>query len=353
MDFEKLGLFYLGRRVDRRDRRGDRRAAALRRRRSGHARRDPRHDRQRQDRARHRADRRSGDRRRAGAGDRSQGRPLEPAADVSRTAAAASSRRGSIPTKRGCAGMTPDAFAEREAARWREGLAEWGQSADRIARLRAGGGLRRLHARQPRGAAAVDPAHVPGAGRGHRRRSGAARRARVGRGHEPADAGRHRRRAAAQPRAHPGLDAAHGRVAAAAVARSRRRSSRRCSRRRSSASACSTSSRSSRPPIASSSPSDLNRLLAAPDFAVWLEGEPLDINALLYTPPGKPRVTVLSIAHLDDRERMFFVSLLLNEIVVVDARCSAAPRRCARWSTSTRSRASCRRSRCRRRSRRC
>ena len=61
--------------------------------------------------------------------------------------------------------------------------------------------------------------------------------------------------------------------------------------------------------------SDLNRLLAAPDFAVWLEGDPLDINALLYTATGRPRVSVLSIAHLDDRERMFFVSLLLNEIV--------------------------------------
>ena len=61
--------------------------------------------------------------------------------------------------------------------------------------------------------------------------------------------------------------------------------------------------------------SDLNRLLAAPDFAVWLEGDPLDIDALLYTSSGKPRVTILSIAHLDDRERMFFVSLLLNEVV--------------------------------------
>jgi hypothetical protein len=61
--------------------------------------------------------------------------------------------------------------------------------------------------------------------------------------------------------------------------------------------------------------SDLNRLLAAPDFAVWLEGDALDIQSLLYTPAGKPRGTVLSIAHLDDRERMFFLSLLLNEIV--------------------------------------
>ena len=60
---------------------------------------------------------------------------------------------------------------------------------------------------------------------------------------------------------------------------------------------------------------ELNRLLAAPDFAMWLEGDPLDLDALLYTSAGKPRVTVLSIAHLDDRERMFLVSLVLNELV--------------------------------------
>jgi hypothetical protein len=60
---------------------------------------------------------------------------------------------------------------------------------------------------------------------------------------------------------------------------------------------------------------DLNRLLAAPDFAVWLEGDALDIGRLLYTDTGTPRVTVLSIAHLDDRERMFVVSLVLNELV--------------------------------------
>ena len=59
----------------------------------------------------------------------------------------------------------------------------------------------------------------------------------------------------------------------------------------------------------------LNQLLAAPGFAAWLEGEPLDIDRLLYATNGKPRVSVISIAHLDDHERMFFVSLLLNELV--------------------------------------
>jgi hypothetical protein len=57
----------------------------------------------------------------------------------------------------------------------------------------------------------------------------------------------------------------------------------------------------------------LNNLLAAPGFSSWLEGEPLDLQHLLYTPQGKPRVAIFSIAHLSDAERMFFVSLLLNQ----------------------------------------
>ena len=59
----------------------------------------------------------------------------------------------------------------------------------------------------------------------------------------------------------------------------------------------------------------LNQLLAAPGFSAWLEGEALDVDRLFYSESGKPRVSVISIAHLDDQERMFFVSLLLNEIV--------------------------------------
>lgn len=59
----------------------------------------------------------------------------------------------------------------------------------------------------------------------------------------------------------------------------------------------------------------LNNLLAAPGFASWLEGEPLDIQSLLYAPTGKPRHSIFSIAHLNDAERMFFVSLLLNHML--------------------------------------
>jgi hypothetical protein len=59
----------------------------------------------------------------------------------------------------------------------------------------------------------------------------------------------------------------------------------------------------------------LNNLLAAPGFSTWMEGEPLDIGALLRTSAGKPRMTIFSIAHLSDAERMFFVTLLLSEVL--------------------------------------
>jgi hypothetical protein len=58
-----------------------------------------------------------------------------------------------------------------------------------------------------------------------------------------------------------------------------------------------------------------NNLLASPGFSTWLEGPPLDIAKMLHTPDGKPRVSVFSIAHLGDAERMFFVSLLLNQML--------------------------------------
>jgi hypothetical protein len=59
----------------------------------------------------------------------------------------------------------------------------------------------------------------------------------------------------------------------------------------------------------------LNHLVASPSFASWMEGEPLDIQQLLHTPAGKPRLAIFSIAHLADAERMFFVSLLLNQVL--------------------------------------
>jgi hypothetical protein len=59
----------------------------------------------------------------------------------------------------------------------------------------------------------------------------------------------------------------------------------------------------------------LNNLLAAPGFAQWMEGVDLDIEALLHARGGRPRVAIFSIAHLSDAERMFFVALLLNQVL--------------------------------------
>ena len=59
----------------------------------------------------------------------------------------------------------------------------------------------------------------------------------------------------------------------------------------------------------------LNNLIASPGFSVWTQGEPLNIQRLLYTTSGKPRISILSIAHLGESERMFFVTILLNAVL--------------------------------------
>ena len=54
----------------------------------------------------------------------------------------------------------------------------------------------------------------------------------------------------------------------------------------------------------------LNNFLASPSFQSWIEGQPLDIEQILYGKDGKPRHSVFFLAHLDDSERMFFITLL-------------------------------------------
>lgn len=58
-----------------------------------------------------------------------------------------------------------------------------------------------------------------------------------------------------------------------------------------------------------------NNLLAAPGFEAWLDGDPMDIQSLFYTNTGKPRASIFTISHLSEPERLFFVSMLLNEII--------------------------------------
>jgi Helicase HerA, central domain len=211
-------------------------------------------------------------------------------------------------------GMAPAQFAEREAARWREGLAEWGQSPDRIARLRQSADftvytpgsraarplsvLRTFAA--PGGGIAADPELLA-------ERASAATSSLLTLAGIDVEALRSREHIllstllvdAWQQQRSPDLAALIAAVQAPPIQR------------------IGVVELESFYPAAErfKLAMDLNRLLAAPDFAVWLEGDPLDIGALLYTSTGKPRVTVLSIAHLDDRERMFFVSLVLNELV--------------------------------------
>lgn len=60
---------------------------------------------------------------------------------------------------------------------------------------------------------------------------------------------------------------------------------------------------------------DLNAIMAAPSFQSWLEGEPLDIDSLYFSPSGKPRHSIFYIAHLSEPERMFFVTLLLEQLI--------------------------------------
>jgi hypothetical protein len=59
----------------------------------------------------------------------------------------------------------------------------------------------------------------------------------------------------------------------------------------------------------------LNNLIAHPGFEAWLEGEPLNIDRFFYGDSGRSKVSVFSISHLSDSERMFFVTMLLNEVL--------------------------------------
>ncbi len=59
----------------------------------------------------------------------------------------------------------------------------------------------------------------------------------------------------------------------------------------------------------------LNGVIANPAFSTWIEGESLDISKMLYDEKGKAKVSIFSIAHLNDSQRMFFVTILLNQMV--------------------------------------
>ncbi|MHB8107084.1 MAG: ATP-binding protein [Candidatus Cryosericum sp.] len=59
----------------------------------------------------------------------------------------------------------------------------------------------------------------------------------------------------------------------------------------------------------------INGLIASPSFQSWLNGAPLDVESFLHAPDGRPRCSIFAIAHLSDAERMFFVTLFLQEVI--------------------------------------
>jgi len=69
-----------------------------------------------------------------------------------------------------------------------------------------------------------------------------------------------------------------------------------------------------------------NALLASPSFSLWMQGENLDIQKLLYDEKGKAKISIFSISHLNDEERMFFVTLLLNKYIAWMRRQSGSSR---------------------------
>ncbi|MDR2034428.1 MAG: DUF87 domain-containing protein [Helicobacteraceae bacterium] len=59
--------------------------------------------------------------------------------------------------------------------------------------------------------------------------------------------------------------------------------------------------------------SKFNALIASSAFASWLKGEPLSIGSIFGG--AKPTIAIFSISHLGDKERMFFVTLILNAVL--------------------------------------
>lgn len=58
----------------------------------------------------------------------------------------------------------------------------------------------------------------------------------------------------------------------------------------------------------------LNGLIASPKFQAWRTGDPLDPEVLLRAPDGRPRLSIYSVAHLPDEERIAVVALLLERL---------------------------------------
>ena len=59
----------------------------------------------------------------------------------------------------------------------------------------------------------------------------------------------------------------------------------------------------------------LNAVLAAPTFANWITGQPIDIQSMLWAADGRPRCAIVTTAHLSDEDRQSATSLVLSKLV--------------------------------------
>ena len=211
-------------------------------------------------------------------------------------------------------GLDPDAFAAAEAARWTKGLAEWGQDAARIARLRAAVefSIYTPRSRAGRGLSILKSfAAPPPAIRD-----------------DPEALGDRIRSAATSLLSLVGLDADPLRSREHVLVSTLLGNAWRAGR---DLTIDAIVADVQRPPIARIGALDLdsffpekdrfelamrlNGLLAAPGFEAWLDGDPLDVGGLLFTPKGRPRLSIISTAHLSEAERMFVTALVLAEAV--------------------------------------
>lgn len=212
------------------------------------------------------------------------------------------------------AGETPESFAAKQAQAWRSGLAEWGQSPDRIARF-AGAGDRVL----------FTPGSRAGTPLSMLRALDAPPAALL----EDEEALRERVEASVA-----GLLGLLGIVADPLQSRESILLSTlvdRAWREGQSLDLVSLIQQIQKPPVERVGVMEietffpaadrmglamrLNNLLASPSYAAWMEGQPMDVSALLRAPDGRPRLSIVSIAHLGEAERMFVVTRLLTEIV--------------------------------------
>ena len=58
----------------------------------------------------------------------------------------------------------------------------------------------------------------------------------------------------------------------------------------------------------------LNNLVASPPFEVWRQGEPIDIESWVRSPDGRPQLSIVYTAHLEDEQRIFVTALILNKL---------------------------------------